>query len=334
MNRKPQGLSMLTVSKCIEGFLQYKMAEGLSARTVEHYQHILDKWVGYIGDIPTGKVTSKQLIDYMTYMREDYVPQRITGNNEEKLSSKSIRNIYVALCSFFHWVSVEFNVKNPMKAVPAPKFTSPAVEPFTRDEIEALLKACEFKSEAKTDRRRRFTMRRPTALRDKAIILTLLDTGLRANELCSLRVADLDAKTGKVTVRHGVSGGAKGGKARFVYLGKIARKAVWRYLADREDGNDLNAPLFTSKSDRSFNRDALRQLINDIGKKAGVNRTYPHRFRHSMAISFLRAGGNLLTLKELLGHNSLEMVQRYARIADIDVEQAHRQASPVDNWRL
>jgi integrase len=65
-------------------------------------------------------------------MRTDYVPKRITGNNDQKLSSKSIRNIYVGLSAFFHWAAEEFQIPNPMKSVPAPKFTSPEVEPFRR----------------------------------------------------------------------------------------------------------------------------------------------------------------------------------------------------------
>ena len=85
-------------------------------------------------------------------------------------------------------------------------------------------------------------MRRPSANRDQAIVLMLLDTGLRATELCSLIINDVDLKTGKVTIRHGVIGGAKGGKGRTVYLGKVARKAVWRYLASREDGTIPTPP--------------------------------------------------------------------------------------------
>jgi integrase/recombinase XerD len=162
----------------------------------------------------------------------------------------------------------------------------------------------------------------------------LIDSGLRASELCSLRIADLDQKTGKITIRHGVNGGAKGGKARFVYLGKTARKAVWRYLAEREDGENSESPLFVGKSGYPLNRDSLRQVIHAIGEKASIQHAYPHRFRHSFAIQYLRSGGDIFTLKDLLGHNSLEMVQHYARIADVDVQEAHRKASPVDNWRL
>jgi len=90
-------------------------------------------------------------------------------------------------------------------------------------------------------------MQRPTARRDQAIILTLLDTGLRASELCSVRVGGVDLKTGRVHVRHGRSGGAKFGKGHVVFLGKAARRALWRYLPGREDGEDPDAPLFTGK---------------------------------------------------------------------------------------
>lgn len=81
-------------------------------------------------------------------------------------------------------------------------------------------------------------MRRPTGTHDRAMLLTLLDTGLCASELCSLPIGDVDLKTGKVEVKHGTQGGAKGGKGRVVYLGKAARRALWRYLSQREDGED------------------------------------------------------------------------------------------------
>ena len=109
-------------------------------------------------------------------------------------------------------------------------------------------------------RTRKYTMRRATARRDRAILLILLDSGLRASELCSLKVADIDMKTGRVDIKHGVVGGAKGGKGRIVYLGKVARQAVWRYLADRDDGKDATAPLIVGKFNRPMNRDGLRQL--------------------------------------------------------------------------
>ena len=74
-------------------------------------------------------------------------------------------------------------------------------------------------------------MRRMTARRDRAMILFLLDTGLRASEFCSLTIGDVDQKTGRVVVKHGTLGGAKGGKGRIVFFGKATRNPLWRYLA-------------------------------------------------------------------------------------------------------
>ncbi len=176
-----------------------------------------------------------------------------------------------------------------------------------------------FSREANTTERQRFTMRRATAKRDRAIILTLLDTGLRASELCALKIGDVEQKTGRVHVKHGVSGGAKGGKGRTVFLGKAARHAVWRYLADREDGEDSDAPLFVGKLNHSLNKDALRHLMSELGAKAQVNKCHPHRFRHTFSITYLRSGGDVFTPQSLLGHSTLDRVQHYARIAEVDI---------------
>ena len=340
MNRNPSSSTghrspsnSLPLLTAIIGFVNYKTAQGLSQRSVDSYKRILEQWAEYAGNKKVAQFTDRDINAYLVYMRTEYVPRRF-GGSTRALSPKSLRNIWITMCSFFTWANTEFRMENPMKSVPIPRFQKVDVEPFTQEEIESMLKACTYAREAETFMRRKFAMRRPTANRDQAILLTLLDSGIRASEFSALRADDFEAKRGKLEIRHGVEGGAKGGKGRVVYLGKTARHAVWRYLAEREDGEEPNAPLFTVRRGRAFNPGTLRHLIKNTAARAGVKKAYPHKFRHTFAITYLRSGGDVFTLQSLLGHGSLDMVRHYARIAQVDIEQAHRKASPVDNWRL
>ena len=118
------------------------------------------------------------------------------------------------------WAKIEFGMENPMKTIPAPRFQTVEVEPFTREGIVRMLRACIYSREEDTQYRKQFVMRRPTANRDQAILLTLFDSGIRASEFCALRIEDFEAKRGKLEICHGGGGGAKGGKGRIFYLGE------------------------------------------------------------------------------------------------------------------
>jgi integrase/recombinase XerD len=114
---------------------------------------------------------------------------------------------------------------NVVWTLPTPKAPLPVVEPFTKDEIVALIKACDETRQWHTRSGRTTRSRHPTAHRDKAIVLMLLDTGLRASEFCSLLRKDVDLSDGSVVIQRG-----KGGAGRIVYLGRRTRLVLWRYL--------------------------------------------------------------------------------------------------------
>ncbi len=331
MNRRTEGL---TISQAIDGFVKYKVVEGLSERTLESYLDHLNRFQGHVGNIPIADLSATEVEDFLYWLRTEYTPQRLHAN-QKPLSDKTIYNVWVSLKSFFSWAEGRrFVTENPMTAVPRPKFQEKPVEPFTREEIERIIKACKYSCVAKTNGRRPFKMQRPTYRRDKALTMFLLDTGLRASEICALRLSDIDMKTGEVTVRHGKEGGAKGNKGRTGYIGKGTRRTLWRYLVERDDEDNDQLPLFATMRGGRLNRDSLRLLFRRLGKQCEIKKCHPHRFRHTFAINYLRSQGDVLTLQALLGHTSLEMVKRYARIAKIDLQQSHGRASPVDNWGL
>jgi integrase/recombinase XerD len=222
----------IPISKAIDGFMKFKVAEGLSKRTIDSYEFYLNQWMEHVGDQDVAKVTASDLTNYIAWMRTEYKPRRWNGN-KDPLSAKSLRNVYIALRSFYTWLHKEFKIPSPFVDITPPKFPKHIIQTFSKEDIENLIKACVYSREAQTDDRKAFVMRRPSANRDQAIVLLLLDTGLRATGLCSLTVEDVDLKTGKVNIRHGVSeGGAKGGRGHTVFIGKSTRRAACRYSTD------------------------------------------------------------------------------------------------------
>jgi integrase/recombinase XerD len=153
MNRRLQG--SLPLSKAITGFLQYKAAEGLSPNTLQSYQRDLKLGQIYVGDIPVHALTTKLIQDYFVWLRTDYQPRRLSGDRHP-LAAKTIHNFYISLSAFFTWASREFGLTNPIKAVPPPKFQEAPIAPFTKEEVELLLKACEFSVEVQPSNRRKF----------------------------------------------------------------------------------------------------------------------------------------------------------------------------------
>lgn len=310
----------MKLTQAIDGFLLFKQAEGLKATTLALYRHYLDQFAAHAADPPLEALQAGHVAAFLAYLRTDYRPKRFDGD-ESPLASQSIYNAWTALKSFGRWYAAALDLPDMMAGVARPKVQNAEGAPFTEAEVKRLLAA------VKPLKGRRATsgLYYQTALRDRAIILTLLDTGLRAGELCALTVGDLHVQSGRLAVI-----GGKGGKTRHVWLGANARPAVWRYLQERED--DPAAPLFASATGAALTSSALRKRLVGIGHQADVPDAHPHRFRYTFAVQYLRNGGDVFTLQALLGHSSLKMVSYYLKLAQADVQQAHRRASPVDHW--
>lgn len=275
----------------LTGFFLSKQAEGCSPNTIIEYKKDFAHFSRWCEEHSKDDPLKLTPADFKSFLAD----LRLRPNGRGKLlSPKTIYNAWVALRSFYRWAAEETGKDNAMLAVPAPKAPITVIEPLTKDQVSSILKACDSTESASTCLRSRFTMRRTSALRDKPIVLTLLDAGIRASELCNLAIEDVDLASGRVLVRRG-----KGGKGRITYLGKAARRGVWRYLSQRGDTRQ-DDPLFVTREDRLLNTDQLVKLFHRLGIRAGVPNLHPHRLRHSFATEFLRNGGNVLGLQRLL----------------------------------
>lgn len=168
-------------------------------------------------------------------------------------------------------------------------------------------------------------------VRDRAIILCLVDTGARGSEFCALNVGDVDMMTGAVEIRFG-----KGGKRRTVFLGNDSRRALRKYLRTRpKETLTPESPLWMWENREPFyNRlrfVGLREVVRRASVKAGLRKTPGlHDFRRCFALTMYNNGADLLAISRLLGRTSTEVTRRYLDIGDRELQRSVLRASPAD----
>jgi integrase/recombinase XerD len=305
----------ISLSRAIEGYFIVAHARRLSPHTLADYDNTFRRFEAFLGtDPPLASITPADIHAFLGGL--------------DGLSAKTVRNYHTGLSALWTWaVSEGLAGEHIVRKVQRPKPEQREIMPYTQRDLQVMLTACDRSSAYARPGKRKCNHSRPTADRDRAIILLLVDTGLRASELCDLRIRDLDIQNHRVRVM------GKGRKERMLPISARTAQAIWRYLATR-DAKRESSFLFASKTDQPLERNNLRTTLERIGERAGVTGVTLHRFRHTFAIQFLRNNGHIIALQRLLGHSTLEMVTRYLAIAQADLENAHREASPVANWLL
>jgi site-specific recombinase XerC len=228
------------------------------------------------------------------------------------LAPASLAGRVRTLRAFGSWVAREFELPaNPLRTLPFPRVPQVLLPSLREPDLRALLQATSLGAQPD---------------RDRAIVMLLLDTGLRLAETAGLRVGDVDLVEGRAIVM------GKGARQRVVPIGRRTRQALRRVLAARcEVGPE--APLFVGIDGQPLSPHGIQQLFRRLAKRAEISgRSSPHIMRHTFARNFLRNGGDVFSLQRILGHSpsSLQVTRRYVDLDDDDLRAAHREASPVD----
>lgn len=315
MKSQTNKLVRLTLSQAIQGFFLTQQARGLSSHTIADYTNTLTK--------------------FKAYLEKEYLMEQITVRHIEgflaaqtHLRKKTLLNYYTGLSALWTWALKEHvAAEHVPHLIDAPKAEKVEIVPYSEEEVRALLNSLQRSKRYGRPGKKVSDHAIPFAERNRALILLLIDTGLRAEELCEIKLHNVDKRNQRIKVM------GKGAKERYVSFSARTHQALWRYLTTRPDIQEQH-PLFVVETGRAFRRDRLLKLLQTIGKRAGVKSVTVHRFRHTFAIQYLRNRGDPYTLQRLLGHSTLDMVKRYLAIAQADIEAAHRLASPVDNWAL
>lgn len=151
--------------------------------------------------------------------------------------------------------------------------------------------------------------------RDRAIVVLLAGSGLRANEAREACVGDLDLDRGTFRVRPETS---KFGRERVVYLHPAVTKELDRYLRYRRLDADSESPLFPTRTGETFDEDGWAKVFTRLKRRSGVRGFSAHVLRHTWATNFMKAeGANLLELKRQGGWERWEMVERYSHAVPV-----------------
>lgn len=301
-------------------FILCQQTDGKSPHTVKYYDGILHRFLWYAEKDKWPEdaqlISEWQIRELLRYVAgENKRWGNRSWNCEAKPSHSMLRHYYIGLGAFFSWAVREgFLQETPLSNIKVHKAKPRVIQPYTPEEIRAMLKLCDLDYQQGA---------RFLASRNRAIVLVLLDTGLRLSELAEMTLIDIDTNKGWIKV-HG-----KGDKERVVRIGKAAQRALWTYLAWRPEGH---RETWLTEERRPLQTRGIQHMIRTLKQRAGIKTGGTvHRFRHSFALNFLRADGNPFNLQALLGHEDLTMVRRYtAALTMEDALEAHVKASPAD----
>lgn len=324
--------SNMNISLVLNEFFFALKADGYSTSTIDLYRNMLKNFYSFIGDKAISKITPKDLTCFFAYLRCDYIPRRQSGN-DSPLSGSTLQNHWKAIRCFFRWALEEHSLKSrPDLKLKLPSNNPREIMPLSEKEVKLLVEAAQYSRQVVPSNRQGFRMSRPTAERDTALIVLLLDTGIRSGEASRLRIKDVDLVEGEIFILPYGSSRRKT-KSRIIPLGRTTSRYLKQYLSTRPNAT-LDEPLFLTISSQRMTRGTIRLLLRRLGEKTGIRNCHPHRLRHTFAIEYLRNKGDIFSLQMILGHNSLEMVRHYLQLVNADTKNAHKLASPADKWNI
>lgn len=283
----------------IEKYLKKCTARGVSLRAISNYRTNLSTFQNWWNDKDLRDLTSDDIDEYIIYLRKLETINPTTLNNK-------LRDLkaFLRYASEKEWCR-EINIR-------LLRVQEPDIIPLETEQLTEIYDACLIGKSL-------------SHVRDYTIMRLLEETGIRLSECMQLLVTDINLNEKRFKLgRH-----TKNRKAREVYLTPALKKDLNLYLEARQrfmasNGLKSNNLWIVTKNPhlgKPLQARTVQERIKKYGDMAGIPiRVSPHTFRHTFARNFLMAGGDPFTLQELLGHSTLEMVRRYVRLFNKDIQ--------------
>ena len=273
-------------------FLNFE--KGCSKHTTSSYKRDIDQFFKFAKGKDVERELFKKYLDYL----------------EDKGFSPATRmRKQASLRTFFNYLLAEGKIKeDPAADFRLPKLGVRLPKALPIKEVFGLIK-----SSAKNKR-------------DFAIIELLYASGMRASELISLELNDINLEAGFIKCR------GKGEKERIVPVGDAAKNAIQKYMQEERGKmakGDSVVALFLDRNGTALSRQALWNLVKKYVKKSGIRgKTTTHTFRHSFATHLLERGADIRTVQEMLGHSNISTTEIYTAVSRERLKKIYMKAHP------
>ena len=267
-----------------------RVEKGLAANTAAAYVDDVRKLEDYLA--ANNKTPETATATELEYFAGDL--------RELGIGARSQARVLSGIKSYYRFLRLEGRVTDdPTALMVMPKTGLHLPEVLTVDEIDAMVAAIDMSA--------------PEGQRNRAIIEVLYGCGLRVSELVGLRLQDIFADDGLVSVT------GKGNKQRLVPLSAVALDEVNRYLRQTRLGQTAQRGcgdiLFLNRRGGQLSRVMVFYIVRQLAELAGVRKTVsPHTLRHSFATHLLEGGANLRAIQQMLGHESIATTEIYVHI--------------------
>jgi integrase/recombinase XerD len=298
----------LSLEDLLQSFILDCKAKNLSALTLKFYEDCVERMMDAFRE-------QEIALDIYTVTARDVKDHFVAHMIDQGKSDNTVNGRIKGIKQFFKYLFSEgwltLNVADDLHVVKAEKLM---IQTFTKEQVAGLLEQPDRKTF--------------TGFRDYTMMMILFETGMRISELCNLKIGDLFFKEQEIRITRG-----KGGKARRVPFQQTCAKIVRKYLDIRGD-LDTDA-LFVNINNAQISARALQEKMQIYGNAASIKgvRVSPHTFRHTMAKFYILNGGDPFTLRRILGHATLDMVEYYVELFSSDIRQQHKKYSPVENMK-
>jgi integrase/recombinase XerD len=306
------------LSQLVQSFLIFCESKNLSPETVNWYKEKLTTILRLTGDVPANTITTDHLRQLVVYWAKDHrlcphLPPRDRGTG---LAPNTINGYLRALKTFFNFLVEEgILAQSPAKRIPKLKTPLERGTVLTTEELSRLIQRNNGNS---------FTEKR-----NRALLILLADTGIRIGELTGLKVSDIDWGDRTLSVM------GKGRKTRSVPFGRQAARALSSYLSVYPSDRSADSSLFLNAHGDPLTLRRAQHIVSAMAIRAGITdrRISPHAFRRTFATLWISNGGDPFSLQRLLGHTTMEMVNRYVRLSTADLRKSHAIMGPIDRLR-